>query len=215
MSTRDISIGTDTERLSLKERQRLEREELIICAAEALLAEKGYHAIAMDEIATRVGIAKGTVYLHFPSKEDLVVALFERELSAFRHVVEDATMAPGLARARLEQILSRTYEGMRSGRTHLLITLAADPSVRNELLEKRLSLRDHIAQVNSAIQRILEDGKTTGEFDQAIPTVVMLTTFLGLLSPRHFEPLLETHCLSPEELANHAGRIFFTGITHH
>ncbi|MFL5699301.1 MAG: helix-turn-helix domain-containing protein, partial [Ktedonobacteraceae bacterium] len=57
---------------TLKERQRQEREALILQAAEEVLIEKGYHEMSMDEIAARVGISKGTVYLHFASKEDLV-----------------------------------------------------------------------------------------------------------------------------------------------
>ncbi len=56
--------------LSLKERQRREREELILQVAEEVLLEKGYYEASIDEIAARVGIAKGTVYLHFASKED-------------------------------------------------------------------------------------------------------------------------------------------------
>jgi TetR/AcrR family fatty acid metabolism transcriptional regulator len=214
MSAREIPTVTAPVRQSLKERQRLEREELILEAAETLLAEKGYHAMAMDEIATRVGIAKGTVYLHFPSKDDLVVALFERELATFRHVVEDAAAMQGIARVRLEQILFQIYTGIRSGRSQLLITLASDPTIRNELLEKRLALHDHMTQVTTAIQTILEEGKATGELDPTIPTVVMLTTFLGLLSPRSYEPLLVAHRLSPEELVRYVGRIFFTGISY-
>src|SRR5581483_8243141 len=61
--------------LSLKERQRQEREQLILRAARELLMERGYHDMSIDEIAERVGISKGTVYLHFASKEDLVLAL--------------------------------------------------------------------------------------------------------------------------------------------
>jgi AcrR family transcriptional regulator len=53
---------------SLKDRQREERERLILEAAEELLAEKGYHEMSIDDIAARVGVSKGTVYLHFPSK---------------------------------------------------------------------------------------------------------------------------------------------------
>ena len=42
---------------SLKEKQRQEREELILQAAEEVLAEKGYYETSIDEIAARVGIA--------------------------------------------------------------------------------------------------------------------------------------------------------------
>ena len=76
---------------SLKEKQRQEREALILQAAEEVLMERGYHETSIDEIAARVGIAKGTVYLHFPSKEDLVVAIFERDMQQLLQYI-DLTM---------------------------------------------------------------------------------------------------------------------------
>lgn len=51
---------------SLKEKQREERRTLILQMGEEVLMEKGYYEASIDEIAARVGIAKGTVYLHFP-----------------------------------------------------------------------------------------------------------------------------------------------------
>src|SRR6267154_3540256 len=75
---------------SLKEKQRQERETLILQAAEEVLMEKGYHETSIDEIAARVGIAKGTVYLHFPSKEDLVIAIFERDMQQLLQYIDTA-----------------------------------------------------------------------------------------------------------------------------
>src|SRR5258708_30382160 len=76
---------------SLKERQRQEREDLILQAAEEILTEKGYYETSMDEIAARVGVAKGTLYLHFPGKEDLVFALFNREVETFTQLVQQTS----------------------------------------------------------------------------------------------------------------------------
>src|SRR3954454_18714542 len=56
----------------------------IVRAALDVFVEKGFAAARMDEIAKRAGVTKGTVYLYFPSKEDL-----------FRAVVEDL-MAPNI-----------------------------------------------------------------------------------------------------------------------
>src|SRR3954462_1610964 len=56
----------------------------IVHAALDVFVEKGFAAARMDEIARRAGVTKGTVYLYFPSKEDL-----------FRAVVEDL-MGPNL-----------------------------------------------------------------------------------------------------------------------
>ncbi|HEX6109636.1 MAG TPA: helix-turn-helix domain-containing protein, partial [Ktedonobacteraceae bacterium] len=73
---------------SLKEKQRGEREALILQVAEEVLMEKGYYETSIDEIAARVGIAKGTVYLHFPSKEDLVIAIFERDMQQLLQYID-------------------------------------------------------------------------------------------------------------------------------
>src|SRR5207248_3973363 len=98
---------------TLKERQRQEREALILQVAEEVLIEKGYHETSMDEIAARVGIAKGTVYLHFPSKEDLVVAIFARDMQQFLQAVEaaieNAAASELTTRAKLEAVLHFMY----------------------------------------------------------------------------------------------------------
>lgn len=49
----------------------------IVSAALDLFVEKGFAATRMDEIAKRAGVTKGTVYLYFPSKEDLFRAVVE------------------------------------------------------------------------------------------------------------------------------------------
>src|SRR5216684_3559579 len=105
-------MQTEIPRQSLKEKQRREREDLILQVAEEVLTEKGYHDTSMDEIAARVGIAKGTVYLHFPSKEDLVFALFEQELVTSQQMIEQAVATTEPAREKLEHILQYTYQGL-------------------------------------------------------------------------------------------------------
>src|SRR2546428_11172281 len=73
---------------SLKEKQCQERETLILQAAEEVLIKKGYYETSIDEIAARVDIAKDTVYLHFPSKENLVVAIFERDMQQLLQYID-------------------------------------------------------------------------------------------------------------------------------
>src|SRR5690348_7655278 len=94
---------------SLKERQRRERERLILQAAEELLVERGYHEMSIDEIAGRVGISKGTVYLHFPSKEDLAVALLGHGVRNFHEALEATLSSDATPRAKLRAIIERVY----------------------------------------------------------------------------------------------------------
>src|SRR6266704_4879694 len=100
----DAMMQPVTATRSLKEKQRKEREALILQAAEEVLMEKGYHETSIDEIAARVGIAKGTVYLHFPSKEDLVVAIFERDMQQLLQYIDTTLASLVTARGKMETI---------------------------------------------------------------------------------------------------------------
>src|SRR6266702_5567326 len=110
-------------RLSLKERQRLERETLILQTAEEVLLEKGYYNTSMDEIAARVGIAKGTLYHHFARKEDLVSALFERLLQESVDSLDQLALQDGTPSERLHAVLNSTYQRIYGARFQLFFSL--------------------------------------------------------------------------------------------
>jgi TetR/AcrR family transcriptional regulator, regulator of autoinduction and epiphytic fitness len=61
-------------KLSFKEQMLQAREDAIIKSVNRLLADKGFDAMTVDEVAADVGIAKASLYRHFPSKEDLAAA---------------------------------------------------------------------------------------------------------------------------------------------
>ena len=53
-------------------------EERILDAWDRLLARYGYRKMTMDDLASEVGIGKGTIYLYFRGKEDLVYSHIDR-----------------------------------------------------------------------------------------------------------------------------------------
>src|SRR5687768_13642438 len=57
---------------------KVSRKELILDAADQLLARYGYKKMTIDDLAREAGIGKGTVYLHFRSKEDVVLSHVDR-----------------------------------------------------------------------------------------------------------------------------------------
>ena len=63
-----------TPKVSFKAQMLAAREQAIIEAVNRLLSEKGFEAMTVDEVAASVGIAKASLYKHFPSKEDLAAA---------------------------------------------------------------------------------------------------------------------------------------------
>jgi TetR/AcrR family fatty acid metabolism transcriptional regulator len=197
---------------SLKERQRQEREALILQAAEEVLMEKGYHETSIDEIASRVGIAKGTVYLHFASKEDLVFALFEQDLEKFLQLVDSTVALELTAHAKMEAISQVLYGGFFSKRFQLLHSLYNSADLRKMFVEKKGCMRETWERITTLIATLLEEGKAAGEFDSTISTPVMVSSFFSFLSPKSYDRLMVEEQMSQEEVSRQLGRIYFKGI---
>ncbi|HLG65378.1 MAG TPA: helix-turn-helix domain-containing protein [Ktedonosporobacter sp.] len=206
-------MSADMRQRPLREKLRGVRTELILDVAEEVLVEKGYHDTAMDEIAARAGIAKGTLYQHFPHKEDLGLALFERGLMLFEQIVQQAATSSGLtARARLESILLAVYQEHQGLRSQLLHLLYHDTDIRKSLLEKKGRLCERVERCAAQVGKIMEAGQAAGEFDAAISVELMLTIFMHALWFSRSEQLHLQEQLSPAELSRQVGRIFFEGF---
>ncbi|EFH86205.1 TetR/AcrR family transcriptional regulator [Ktedonobacter racemifer] len=203
---------TSEQAQTLKEKQRQERERLILAAAEEVLYEKGYHDTSIDEIAARVGVAKGTVYLHFPSKEELVFAVFLHNFDAFVRAIDEALNEGMPPRQQLETILTCMYGGFYIKQIQLLYN-SVD---MKRLFEARREQEPRPwEQLAARIASILEAGKAHGDFDSVTPTSVQVATFFSLLSPRSYERLVLGEHMDVQELVQYLKHIYFNGITAH
>ena len=161
----------------------------ILDAARALVSEGGFAAAQVSEVARRAGIATGTIYRYFSSKEELCRQIF-REVSAQemdRLAIIAASDAP--ARTRLVEVL-QTFAGRAVRGRRLAYALLAEPVDAN-LAEERAFFRRTHAEI---FARILEDGIEAGEFPEtnvkiaaaciagAIPTAL-----IGPLAPQSHE----------------------------
>lgn len=195
--------------LSLKERQRQQRENLILLASAEVLLEKGYHEMNMEEVAARVGIAKGTLYLHFPRKEDLVLALLEQQMQDILQAVHQTATSSGTVRSRLESLLRTTYKRLSDERGRILYALFGAVELRPLLRERHHAL---LEQLSTTLEDLINEGKSSGEFDVSIPTPIMLSTFSSLLASYSFKRVILDDTVSPDELVRYVGQIFFRGV---
>ena len=85
--------------------------------------------------------------------------------------------------------------------------------VRRELFERKEHIHGVMEQVSTRISALLEEGKAAGEFDPALPTAVMVSTFFSLLSPQAYKRLIQEEGMSLDELMLHLRRVYFRGIT--
>ncbi|WP_269532213.1 TetR/AcrR family transcriptional regulator [Chitinimonas sp. BJYL2] len=70
------------ETTTFRQKMQIAREEAILEAVNTLLATKGFDLMTVDAVAAEAGIAKASLYRHFPSKEDLAAAAMMRMLDA-------------------------------------------------------------------------------------------------------------------------------------
>jgi len=77
--------------VSTRQRRKEARPQELLQAALELFVEKGFAATRSEEVAARAGVAKGTLYLYYPSKEDLLKAVVRENLSAL--IAEGANIA--------------------------------------------------------------------------------------------------------------------------
>jgi AcrR family transcriptional regulator len=206
-------MSTTERSFSLKERQRQQREALILQTAAEVIEEKGYYDASLDEIAARTGIAKSTVYTHFVSKEALIVALFAQGMQRFLHDIDEIFAANSSIRVRLELVLQRSFTGMNQRRSLLLIKAFNDTDLKRMLMTGQSQLHDLWKQITERITSALEEGQASGELNPALPSKMLLVVFLSFCSPQTFEHLIFTEDRSSEDMARLLGNIFFDGAS--
>jgi TetR/AcrR family fatty acid metabolism transcriptional regulator len=197
---------------SLREIQRREREDLILQAAREVFLEKGYYESSIDEIAARVGVAKGTIYLHFASKEALVIAIVSKSINAFVLEVEAVAATPKSVKERLEELFRYVSSGFFSEEARFFNTLFSGADMKHLLEEKESKVRPLIERLIERISELLEEGKANGELDKSIPTSILSSAFFQLLSPRSYEKLIAYHDVPAEKVASYLTRIYLCGI---
>jgi AcrR family transcriptional regulator len=144
--------------------------ERLLHAAQELIEDGGYGAASVMAIADRAGVASGTLYRHFASKEELFVELFrsvcDREVRAMRAAAE-AMPDGSTCVARLETVLA-TFADRALRRPRLAWALLAEP-VDPLVDAERLAYRERYSELCAAA---LREGIAAGELpDQHVELV--------------------------------------------
>jgi AcrR family transcriptional regulator len=95
--------------------QRPARERILDAASE-LFYRDGYHAVGIDTVIARSGVAKMTLYRHFRSKDELIAGYLERSNAEFMRWLDDAISGVGDARTKLIAAFEATAKLATSAR---------------------------------------------------------------------------------------------------
>lgn len=194
-------------RLSFREQVLRVREDAIVAAVNRLLADKGFDLMTVDEVAADVGIAKASLYKHFPSKEALAAAAMVRLLERTLAVVEQqAARAEATPIQRLEAMVRWALSQQLAG--EMPTVPSQNSSLRAELLAHKTYL-DLLMRVSEHLGAWIQQAQADGDIDPALPPEMVLFTvyaracdpvpaFLkagGALDDTQIVELLTTTCL--------------------
>src|SRR5215204_5343820 len=138
-------------------------KDAILDATDRLLARFGYRKMTVEDIAVEAGIGKGTIYLHFSSKEEVVLSHIDRIVERLNARVQEIARseAPAADRLRL-MLLTRVlfrFDSIQHYTQSLNDLLAA---LRPGLLRRRAQYFDAEAQI---FADVLRAGRAAGELD--------------------------------------------------
>lgn len=139
----------------------------IIDAAIIVIAENGYHQAQVSKIAKQAGVADGTIYLYFKSKEDILISLFQDKMSYFVEKFEEKLAGKETAAEKL-LVLVETHFNMLSEDRHLAIVTQLE--LRQSNKELRLKINEGLKGVLALVEKILIEGKGNGEFSNELDT---------------------------------------------
>ena len=201
-----------------RERRKEARPGELLDAALDLFVEKGFAATRAEEVAARAGVSKGTLFLYFPSKEELFKAVVRENISGrFREWNDELKTFEGSTADMVRYCMKVWWERVgatrASGITKLIISEARNfPDIAAFYHE------EVIRPGNDLIRRMLERGVARGEFhvpdlDYATFSItapmvflIMMKHSLGACAPKDFP-------LDPERYIASQAELLINGLT--
>jgi AcrR family transcriptional regulator len=190
-------------RLSVRERLHEARNNAILDAAHDLLLQRGYAAMSMDELAAHLGVSKATLYHHYPSKEELALAVVLRTMRAVGDEIS-ATAMPGVpAVVQLERVLRNAFKrraDLWAAQVLLPDGLRRDPRFRKQQ-----------ARLLAAVEAIVNRGKAEKDINPHLSTPIIVHTIQQLFQAKYGELLASVKC-SQDDLVDTLLHLLFNGI---
>ncbi|MBA3774570.1 MAG: TetR/AcrR family transcriptional regulator [Ramlibacter sp.] len=197
-------IGAKSDEVQAKRERRKEaRPGELLDAALDLFVEKGFAATRAEEVAARAGVSKGTLFLYFPSKEELFKAVVRENISGrFQEWNEEFRTFEGTASDMVRYLMKVWWERVgatkASGITKLIISEA-----RNFPDIAAFYQQEVVRPGQDLIRRMLQRGVDSGEFkvmdmDYAIFSITAPMIFLIMMKHSLGACVPQDYPLDPE-----------------
>ncbi|MBD0371869.1 MAG: TetR/AcrR family transcriptional regulator [Pyrinomonadaceae bacterium] len=140
-------------------------EDLILEAADRLLARYGYRKMTMDDLAQEVGIGKGTLYLHFRSKEDIALSRVDRLVRRLVEQLREVAASRSSPTDKLKEMLLMRVMFRFDAVQHYTESLSEVlRDIRPRLLDRHTQ---HFSSEAEVFAEVLKEGQRSGMFRKA------------------------------------------------
>ncbi len=154
------------------------KRERILAAAEQVFAARGFFQARVSEIAKAAGVADGTIYLYFKSKDDLLISLFEDRMelvnSQLNTALEGATDAPDKLRRFI-----RAYCELASRHPNTAEVITIELRQSSKFMKEYSNPR--FADFLRLLASIIEEGQQAGSLHSEIPAPIAARSLFGAL----------------------------------
>jgi AcrR family transcriptional regulator len=120
---------------------RVQRREHFLDVAAEVVVESGIQAVTMERVALRAGVSKALGYAYFDNSDELLAALFEREMASYDRAVADAIASGECFEARIRGTVKAMFE-MLAERGHLIGALMNGQTAPGSLSDRRERRKD-------------------------------------------------------------------------
>ena len=149
----------------------------ILAAAERVFAKRGFFAARVSEIAKDAGVADGTIYLYFKSKDDLLISLFEARMKQVNAALREAVAA--VPPADQLRAFIRTYLRLVNDEPAAAEVLTIELRQSSKFMKEydNVEFADFLRMLGGLIAA----GQDRGEIDDSIPSHVAARMIFGML----------------------------------
>ena len=144
-------------------------------AALELFTTQGYHASTTPQVAKRAGVAEGTIYRHFTSKEQLLNEIYRGAVRVFGQIITEVPDS-GTCRSRITLIAERWRDVAAGDPALVKLVFVAPPST---LLDE--ASRDTQEDLREGLEKVVATGKASGEV-RAGPAYLWTDVWLQLVT---------------------------------
>ena len=187
-----------------------DKRELILKAATKLFARRGFFNAQVADVAREAGIAAGTVYLYFESKDDLLISIFERTMYEGIEASRHALAGVGDPVERLRRLARLHLERLGQDRD-LAVVFQVELRQSTKFMERFSStlLRNYLHAIRDAIA----DAQTAGRFRSAVSPTFAAKMLYGALDEMATNWILSRRRYPLAAQADDVVDLFVNGMT--